>query len=249
MDQSTTAAPITGRMGQTARIPEGWPMTEAQWLASSDPTPMLEFLRDKASDRKLRLFACACCRLVWHLLTDERSQRAVAAAERYADGVISARELNEAADTAYDAYTEAKVADGYAPDSDVHPEYVGHVPFVAHSTTRDVDLTSDWVLSLMWGDLEAPCDLFRCVFGNPFRPASLDPAWLAWHDGTILRLAQAINDDRDLPSGHLDNFRLAILADALEDAGCQDADILGHCRQPGLHVRGCWVVDLILGKA
>ena len=61
-------------------------------------------------------------------------------------------------------------------------------------------------------------------------------------------MAQVIYEDRDLPSGHLDNARLAVLGDALEDAGCTDADILKHCRGSGPHVRGCWVVDLLLGK-
>jgi hypothetical protein len=92
------------------------------------------------------------------------------------------------------------------------------------------------------------CTLLRDIFGNPSHPVSVDPAWLTWKDGTIPKMAQVIYEDRDLPSGHLDNARLAVLADALEDAGCTDADILGHCRQAGVHVRGCWVVDLILGK-
>jgi hypothetical protein len=83
--------------------------------------------------------------------------------------------------------------------------------------------------------------LLRCIFGNPFRLAALDPAWLAWNDGCAPKLAAAIYDGRrfaDLP----------ILADALEDAGCCDAAILAHCRAPGEHVRGCWVVDLLTGR-
>lgn len=90
--------------------------------------------------------------------------------------------------------------------------------------------------------------LFRCVSGNPFRPVTIDQSWIAWNDGTIAKLAQGIYDDRELPSGHLDAGRLAILADALEEAGCTDQDILLHCRGPGPHVRGCWVIDLLLGK-
>ncbi len=85
------------------------------------------------------------------------------------------------------------------------------------------------------------CVLIRDIFGNPFRPVAIDPAWLTWRDGTIPLIAQAIYEERrfaDMP----------ILADALEEAGCADADILNHCRQPGEHVRGCWVVDLLLGK-
>jgi hypothetical protein len=83
--------------------------------------------------------------------------------------------------------------------------------------------------------------LFRCIAGNPFRPVTGNPAWLAWSGGTTPRLAQAIYDERAFG-------RLPVLADALEDAGCADAEILGHCRGPGPHARGCWVVDLLLGK-
>jgi hypothetical protein len=85
-------------------------------------------------------------------------------------------------------------------------------------------------------------ELLRDLFGNPFRPLNLDPSWLSWRDGTIPKLAEAIYDERAFD-------RLPILADALEDAGCTNEDILTHCRQPGEHVRGCWVVDLLLGKA
>jgi len=81
----------------------------------------------------------------------------------------------------------------------------------------------------------------RDIFGNPFRPVTVNPGWLAWNDGTVPRIAQAIYDERAFD-------RMTILADALEDAGCTDQDILGHCRSGGEHVRGCWVVDLLLGK-
>jgi hypothetical protein len=81
--------------------------------------------------------------------------------------------------------------------------------------------------------------LLREIFGNPFRPVSLNPTW---HTTNVLALVQAIYDDRAFE-------RMPILGDALEDAGCDNADILNHCRQPGEHVRGCWVVDLILGKS
>jgi hypothetical protein len=87
------------------------------------------------------------------------------------------------------------------------------------------------------------------LFGNPFHPVTIAPSILVWNDGVVVRLAQTIYEDRSLPAGTLDNIRLAILADALEEAGCTDAGILNHCRQPGEHVRGCWVVDLLLGKS
>jgi hypothetical protein len=90
--------------------------------------------------------------------------------------------------------------------------------------------------------------LLRDVFGNPFRPPSpIDPAWLAWNDGAVARLALAAYEERQLPSALLDPARLAVLADALEEAGCSDAGLLGHLRGEGPHVRGCWAVDQILG--
>jgi hypothetical protein len=85
------------------------------------------------------------------------------------------------------------------------------------------------------------CDLFQDIFGNPFQHISVRPAWLRWNGGAILKLDQAIYRDRTFD-------RLPILADALEDAGCTDRAILAHLRGPGPHVRGCWVVDLLLGK-
>jgi hypothetical protein len=90
--------------------------------------------------------------------------------------------------------------------------------------------------------------LLRDVAGNPFCPVSLDPAVLTWNDSTVVRLGQAAYEERDMPAGTLDQGRLAVLADALEEAGCSDSDILSHLRGPGPHVRGCWAVDLLLGK-
>ena len=87
--------------------------------------------------------------------------------------------------------------------------------------------------------------ILRCIFVNPFRPVSLDPAW---RTPTVTALATATYEERILPAGTLDPDRLAVLADALEEAGCDNADILAHLRGPGPHVRGCWVLDLLLEK-
>ena len=85
--------------------------------------------------------------------------------------------------------------------------------------------------------------LLRNIAGRPFRPDhAIGPSWLAWNDGAVGKVAAAIYDDQTFD-------RLPLLADALEDAGCTGADILSHCRGPGVHVRGCWVVDLLLGKS
>jgi hypothetical protein len=90
----------------------------------------------------------------------------------------------------------------------------------------------------------------RDIFGNPFRPLHvIDPAWLAWDGGTLLKLAQAAYEERRLPDGTLDSARFAILRDALEEAGCDNPDLLGHCREPGEHVRGCWLLDLLRSVA
>jgi hypothetical protein len=93
------------------------------------------------------------------------------------------------------------------------------------------------------------CDLMRELFGNPFRPVQgVDSAWLVWQGGTVAQLAQTAYDERHLPEGRLEPARLAVVADALEDAGCTRAELLGHLRGPGPHVRGCWALDLVLGK-
>jgi hypothetical protein len=100
----------------------------------------------------------------------------------------------------------------------------------------------------MTAEFAAQAAILRDLVGNPFPPVTINPAWLAWSRGTVPKMAQEIYDERKLPVGTLDNARLAVLADALEEEGCTDTAILAHCRQPGEHVRGCWVVDLLLGK-
>jgi hypothetical protein len=91
--------------------------------------------------------------------------------------------------------------------------------------------------------------LLRDIFGNLFRPLlPVSPAWLAWSNCTIPRLAEAAYNERQYPAGTLDVARLAVLADALEEAGCDDAGLVGHLRSEGPHVRGCWAIDLVLAK-
>jgi hypothetical protein len=101
---------------------------------------------------------------------------------------------------------------------------------------------TDWV-NRLGSRSSALCGFLRDAFGPlPFRPVVIDSSWLKWNEGTVVNIAQGIYDDRALD-------RLPILADSLEDAGCREADILVHCRHPGPHVRGCWVLDLLLRKA
>jgi hypothetical protein len=228
-------------------------VTEAEWLASQDPQRMLRFLGGRASDRKLRLFAVACCRRIWPLIREQRSRGAVAAAELYADGVWDQSEMHAARLRAMDAVE----AEQSVPDDSVAAwkaalaaataaAAMGLAPAGAAGTAERQarraagSAGGSWPSNAEWG-LES-CRRLRDVFGNPFRSfPRVDPAWLAWRGGTVPKLAQAAYDGRDFDS-------LPVLADALEDAGCADAELLGHLRGPGPHVRGCWAVDLLLGK-
>jgi hypothetical protein len=231
-------------------------MNEAEWLAGSGPPSMLEFLRDKASERKLRLFACACCRRIWYLLKDKRSQQAVEFVEKCVDGLANSEELVVISDAANDVWNDAAygrspffsdaetdAADAACSTADpqdgmsaaLHASHCAAYAASWSSSGRQI------IQKQASAEQAVQCLLLRDLFGNPFRPVCLDPAWLSWREGAIPKLAQAVYDERAFD-------RLPILADALEDAGCDNADILNHCRQPGEHVRGCWVVDLLLGK-
>jgi hypothetical protein len=222
-------------------------MTETEWLACTDPQKMLDFLRGRASDRKLRLFAVACCRRVWHLLVDERSREAVEVAERFADGAVTDQELGDAKSNAWEFSLHIVHEDERFFDLDQNALDAADAP--AWAAEWSVDYGSDYggcplrvvvatqrALGTAEGNTQA--DLVRCFFGNPFRPVAVDPTWLT---PGVVELARTTYEDRAFD-------HLPVLADALEEAGCDNADILAHCRGPGPHARGCWVVDLLLGK-
>jgi hypothetical protein len=220
-------------------------MTEAEWLACDDPRPMLDFVRGRASARKLRLFACTCCWLWKHRFNDYELKW-VEVAERFADGLATPKELDR-------AWWEADTSTWGMSDISGQ-RYWTPLTFAAEVLVRnDAARAAMSVAGLVGWDgykaevLEevtkpAPA-LLRDLFGPLlFRPAPrVDPAWLAWNGGTVRNLAETIYGDRAFD-------RLPVLADALEDAGCADPDILAHCRGPGPHVRGCWAIDLLLGK-
>jgi hypothetical protein len=204
-------------------------MTEAEWNACTDPQPMLRFLRGKASDRKLRLFAVACCRRVWPDLTDERSRHAVEVAEQFADGGLKEEDLKEAEHSAWEAHHELEA-------------YRSLVAFIAASTAGiSAQNAASATAPMIESDDSDQCraNLLRSIFGPlPFRLVTLDPAWLT---AIVIQLASAIYEERAFD-------RMPILGDALEEAGCSNTEILTHCRQPGEQVKGCWVVDLLLRK-
>ncbi|QDU22929.1 hypothetical protein [Urbifossiella limnaea] len=203
-------------------------MTEAEWLMATDPIPLLEFLRDRASDRKLRLFALACSRRALSHGRIAWTVSAIEANEQYADEQVSTDSTNRDSDFVTLAIETARqFADTEAWNTVVNaanPDYAVEI------ATQNAARAAEGV---------AHCDLVRELFGNPFHSISHDPAW---RTEAVVGLAAGVYADRAFD-------RLPVLADALEDAGCADADILTHCRGPGPHVRGCWVVDLLLGKS
>jgi hypothetical protein len=206
---------------------------------------MLMFLHDTASDRKLRLWACACVRQGWYLLTDERSRLAVETAEDHADGSADDAELNRACDDADEAITKLQRVYREAGKREQDRRLIEATCAAHWAAVEEAWEAADQVLQ--WNFVENEhhilCGLFREIFGNPFRlPPPLPHTVLAWNDGTVRRIAEAIYAERAFD-------RMPILADALLDAGCDNEELIAHCRSEGPHVRGCWVVDLILGKS
>ena len=210
-------------------------VTEAEWLTCVAPEPMLVFLRDKVSDRRLRLFACACCRQIWHLLADDRSQNAVKVAEAFCDGAASEAELETARSVAHHGFHPP-------PESRIADSALWAAAFVADSPAffiaQRVSAYVGWIKAETGMKRATLASLLRDIFGNPFRPVTLDPSW---RTPNVVRLAQTMYDERTFD-------KMQELGDALERAGCSDEAILGHCRKPSVHVRGCWVVDMVLGK-
>jgi len=227
-------------------VAEGEAMTEAEWLACDDPAPMLEDLQSRVSRRRLRLFACACCRRIWHLLEDEGSWKAVEVAEQYADRLVSNKERAAAVALAgtlpamLAAGPTIKLVFGDALECSQHA-----ASEVASAAARNPEVPDTCRENAYEVEMRMQCRLFRCIFGNPFRPVSLDPTW---RTPTVTALATAAYEERILPTGILEADRIAVLADALEDVGCDNAYILSHLRGPGPHVRGCWAIDLLLKK-
>jgi hypothetical protein len=190
-------------------------MTETEWLTCSDPKPLLEFLLYKTSARKLRLFAVAACRGSFRRVP-RRLAESYSAVEGYADATVPLVEVQKHWGTHGGSWPERP---------------------------------REWALSLTHTRSTAQqarrLAYARCIFGNPFRTASIVSLRLPQ---VVLALAQVAYDERALPWYELDLQRLGVLSDALEDAGCTDRTILDHLRAPGPHVRGCWALDLILDK-
>ena len=226
-------------------------MSEAEWLACTDTRLMENAVRDKGSERQWCLFACACCRLVWHLLPAP-CYRLVEAVEQYADKETTPSDLAKL----FEGYYPDQVAMSTAPGGNQAAEAVGYLGWRWRWGTKGTDwqvwyiscrvsrsAAESLAKSVAWQKArQLEGEFLHDIFGpEVFRPLALDLALAAWNGDRIATLAQSIYDERAFDG-------LPILADALEEAGCTDQDILNHCRGPGPHVRGCWVVDLILSK-
>jgi hypothetical protein len=305
-------------------------MTERQWLSCDDPAALLDFAKARTSDRKLRLFACACVRCLGHLLADEASRRAVDTAERYADGLADDTERAQVADAAGavvsrageaaqarrqataqarrasygvegPAKTRARAAwvdeatrwheiraracaaeaahdllrrltamESQWPEHLTGPPYalkeertvplhaVGRVEQALRHSVEAGAVRTNWETAALtpsfggcredrWGAARRAwtgecCALLRCVFGNPFRPVpAIDLGWLEWRRGLVMSMTRRMYEDRDFAD-------MGVLADALEEACCEDMHVLDHCRGWLRHARGCWVVDALLHR-
>jgi hypothetical protein len=245
-------------------------MTEQEWLKCARPGELLAFAHPRISDRKLRLFACACCRQVWNQFVPPVVVGAVAVAEAFADGEIRADALARVREIVGES-ARGVGRPGSPSETSYFLDVLGACLSASCQSVNAAELAQDasHVAARAAGDgplreglrviraqdrppeffeeLAAQSELARDIFGNPFREVAFDPAW---RTSDVLALASAMYAKRDFGA-------MPILADALQEAGCDDdanplpprgGNLLTHCREPCEHVRGCWVVDLVLGK-
>ena len=246
-------------------------MTEEEWLTATDPIDVLRpvWTSQRGSERHLRLFAVACCLRASAWLPTLDYRRALSTAEQFADGTASEDDLFVCRNTLYPKERDLRIAAELSPTlpnlvaaayhaaSAVGQAIAGNPPDDAYcfridqvgihvalaaaysAETRVGESAEETWKSVNQETWQSLTGLVREIFGNPFRPVAFDPAW---RTSTAVALARQMYDSRDFGA-------MPILADALQDAGCEDEAILNHCRdanQP--HVRGCWVCDLVLGK-
>ncbi len=228
---------------------------ERDWLQAESPIHLfaragrLGIARTRRGRRRLRLLACALCRHDWDRL-DEDSRAAVELAERYANGRATEEKLARAHDRTGLTISRKLGARVPNPHDSSYSQRGTDVVRLARAVFWT---TSRWnvreIASNVYADVSAAtrlthgaaAALIRCLLGNPYRPVALPRTVLAWNGGAVVKLAQAIDEERRFED-------MGILADALEEAGCADAAVLGHCRRPGPHAHGCHVLDAVLGR-
>jgi hypothetical protein len=241
-------------------------MTEDDWwYGSASVQERLAWLYSHAlaCERKFRLFAAACCRRVEGDLPHQRFRSLLQTVEAFADGEVKRAKLNRLLETARVAHANGagRFSQGFVdtlfesatvdeedwklPRQPKNPERLfAETPRllrVAGEIVREcVYRTGDGDNETVRGEIAHQIRLLHDIFGPlPFRDIVPDPAWLT---SDALALARGIYEEKAFD-------RMPILADALQDAGCDNDEMLNHCRADGWeHVRGCWVIDLLLGR-
>jgi hypothetical protein len=215
-------------------------MTETEWLESADPFPMIVFLfgpfKDIAEEeqayvsRKNLLLVSACFYRLANLLPQDVlcwMDHATLSAEGHYEKTKLLKD-GEETDRMILALMES-----------TNEEVKGKLQALSDYSWNDNRIWPDSHCEVsMLAEQQEQTKLLRDIFGNPFRPITFNPSWLT---STVTALARQMYDSRDFSA-------MPILADALQDSGCDNAEILEHCRGPGPHVRGCWVVDKLLAK-
>lgn len=250
-------------------------MTDAEWQMCPSPTEMLEALRssDKATGRKIRLFACAVCRHILPSIQDRLFHDVVEFAERFADGALTEQEMSDVRERALPAFVRL---DGSEETAAAAALSAAGIPSPEKSAwDKLLDAFSDpwWEDEFDKGDPLAPAlvtsrhvaravahgygsmdevdeqlqqaDVARDIFGNPFQPSA---PLLKRHDDRVVTLARESYQHRN-PDGTLQQARLLALADALQQEGA-NLDAVKHLRDEKLrHYRGCWCIDMLTGRA
>jgi hypothetical protein len=216
-------------------------VTEAEWLAGERPWDVRGWFANTLSPRKLRLFACACCRNVAHLAREPGYEAALEVLERFADGTArDADRIRAGKQSVADALPPnlagcllSELRQAAAKTIGRGAEYIGQGASAAVGYTDERRFQA-----LKAEEQRRQMPLLRDLAGNPFRPVACSARWCT---DTALSLARQMYEARDFGA-------MPMLADALQDAGCDNDEILNHCRGLGPHVRGCWVVDLVLAR-
>lgn len=236
-------------------------MTLKGWKEQTDPKPLLRYLGSKATARQLQLFGCACARRVWHLIDNEEHRKVVETVQQQADGLVSADTVRTVAQKTYGcrirrdaSHTHAAYRSGLDACAAAYncawpytwtPQQAEVIAESAASAMawEAASFVPPWELqSEVWHQAhmrarQAQADLVREIF-FPFRKTKVEPYLLQWNHGAIPAMAQAIYREKRFEE-------VAVLGDALQDAGCRNDLILEHCCQEKSHSAGCWVLDLL----
>jgi hypothetical protein len=243
---------------QSVQVANAEPAAPEDWPALAHVRVLWDCLRWGATPRKARLFACACLRRLDHLLESDYRQ-ALRAYERFAEGLLTIPELEAATEPARRIPVRPKEWSARVRDAclavtcvlratsgdwtDQTGKSWADVEAVWHAVVKGLETADHIARWAHEAEHRAQCALLRDIFGGQFTltPPEARPEWFEYNGGLVTQVARGIYDERQFED-------LPILADALEEAGCQVPLILDHCREVGEHVRGCWVVDLALGR-